>query len=166
MPVTAFSDTWGEKPAEPIKIGLRTVAERDIQDARREAARIAWKSHPEQDDIEAREDAYNSALVLRALASSACQPEDASLPFWDAQESMLEVALTSEGLLHLWHELELLHAAETPLAREATDDEVARLAASLLDGSVMSGLNRADAARLRRHLGCILDLLPPTTPAD
>jgi hypothetical protein len=165
LPASAFSDSWAEKPDGTLTLGLHTISEQEVTHARSEAARVAWKAHPERDDGDSREDSYRSTLIVCALAAAVCQPEDATLPFWDSQEDMLRMVLTTEAAGHLWQELELLHASESPLSREAGDEEIAVLAARLLSGDAFAGTSRQALARARRLLGCCIDSLPPP-PTD
>lgn len=164
LPPNAFVEGWQgvddepwEKPSESVRVGLRTVSQDVLARARADAARAAWRRHPDEDDRESRIEAYNDALVGVALTSAVCSPDDATRPMWPVQQATIEGALTVEAQRHLWAELELLHLLESPTTPEATDEELHTLGKSLLDGSIWEGLDLAAARRVKRLLRHVLE---------
>lgn len=158
VPVHAFADDWAGKPTQPMRVGLRLVSERDMQMARSEAAKHAWRLHREEHDDENRVDAFNDALVRWVVSCALCKPDDATAPFWDdMQLEVVNGALTSEGVRLLWEEYETLAIDSSPLSRELDDEELPAL--GMLTADVFDALDPEESRRVRRLLAHCLDTL-------
>lgn len=129
----AFADTWGARPAEPTKVGLRLPSEKVIESAMQLAARDVNRDFREalvegESEVvnESMVEAYNSQIMVNILAHALCAPEDVSRSFFQtlAVNDMVMVALRPETILLLWNELGALRAELNPTLRLATDDEV------------------------------------------
>lgn len=155
-----FADTWPQKPAEAVQVGLRLVSEADLQTARAEAARRAWDRFPDEDlDEDERVDAYNAALTTWIVARATCKPDNANQPWIDMAQDNLPLALTTGGLLTLWHRVEGLVAERSPLSPEATEDDLVRLATAIQSGAAWSSADEPTRKRARRLLHRALTLL-------
>lgn len=164
LPPSAFIDGWSgseddpwERPTDIVEVGLRPVSQDALARARSDAAKTAWRRHPEDDDGDCRVDAFNDALVVSALAYAVCQPSDVTRPLWTAQELAIEAALTPEAQRRLWQELELLHIGSSPVMPEATDEEIGTLARALLDGSFWQEMDLKKACRAKRLIAHLFE---------
>ena len=79
----AFADTWGARPAEPTKVGLRLPSEKVIESAMQLAARDVNRDFREalvegESEVvnESMVEAYNSQIMVNILAHALCAPED------------------------------------------------------------------------------------------
>ncbi|WP_394849702.1 hypothetical protein LZC95_19895 [Pendulispora brunnea] len=147
----AFADTWSERPSEDVAVGLRLLAERDLQAAKLEASRWVERLYSRDDgtlrDPETATEAWNDALIRWACALAMCDPNDVTRPYFRAAEDTIAIALTPDAIRRVWDALEAFHAEESPVAPEATDDEIEELGWSLLplEGVVARVLDRARA---------------------
>jgi hypothetical protein len=165
VPTTAFDDRWDRRPKDAVCMGLRNVAEDDLQTARSEAAKVASRLHPQAlshrdgPSFELWAATYNDALIRWIIARGTCDANDTSRS-WEgwrvAPEDMVAIALTTSGaqfIFDAWERMKLSTDITTP---EATDEEIAELATKL-DG--FARLERGRAARARRLLRFVLDEL-------
>jgi hypothetical protein len=149
MPPEAFADTWQDKPIAPVEIGIRILAERDLQQARSNAARSAWAAHPEDGEAEQRAEAYLDGLMAIAVARAACMPDDVAKPYFGAMaEDTAPLALTSEGVRTLFQAVERVVIGLSPIAPEASDEDIAELAR--IAPEALAKMSRGRARRIRR----------------
>lgn len=163
VPLRAFDETWESRPKGDVCIGLRLVAEDDIQTARSQAGKIAKKLHPRAAvgslDQELWFDAYRDALVRWIVARGTCDPNDVTRAWegWStAPEDIVAIALTTDGVRLIFNAWERMRIASDPTTPEATDEEIVKLA---MAQDRLSTLPRAEAACLRRLLRHCLDQL-------
>lgn len=155
-----FADAWPSKSAEPVRVGLRLVSEKDLQTARAQASKTAWDHFPDEDlDEDERIDCYNAALMTWVVACATCHPDDASKPWIDMAHDNLQLALTSGGLRSLWERVEALTVECSPLAPEATDDELTALFAAVQSGAAWTSADVPAVRRARRLLKRTMTLL-------
>ena len=110
-------------------------------------------------------DRYGEALVAWVVGFSACDPNDASKPFFQRGDEEARQRLTPEALRCLWDETEMAHLETSPLRPEASDVDLAELALTMTDPGAWERLSRGDAARLRRLLRfCLEELAPVEEP--
>lgn len=117
LPASAWAQTWQSAPTQAVRVGLRLLAANDYTTARAVAADKACTLHPEG-PMPARhdfQDAYNDALMIFAVARGTCDPSDISLPWLEAAEDNLGLALTPDGVRYLWDALERLRVQSSPL---------------------------------------------------
>lgn len=157
VPADAWADTWARKPLGGTKVGLRLIADSDIQDARETAAREAWRRHPEGRDEDVRTEAYNDALVRWVVGRAACRHDDVSKSFWQMPEDEVAVQLTSHGIRLLYDRYEELKLEKSVLGSEATAEDLSHLGALLSDPSLSAGLADELSRRDRRMLKICLD---------
>ena len=159
VPPEAFASDWLERPQEPVQIGLRLVPDHDKQVARAEAAKYAAQMHPSADDVENTVDCFNDALLRWLIARATCQPHDVREPWFQMAEDTVRIALSTEGVKMLAHEIEMLELEMSPLYKPATDDEVADLAALLQQGAPWGQMSPAEQRGTRRLLAVVLERL-------
>jgi hypothetical protein len=159
LPGTAFADTWGNRPklGKTVKVGLRLTSSADLQYFRTEASKRAARAFP--DDEERRIEAFHDAFCREALGRALCQPDDASLPFWDVQADAVFVALTPAGVRTLCEEYEVLKAATDPLGEEVDDARLHALGELIAAGDAWSAMPFEQARKVRRLLGRALTMI-------
>lgn len=158
LPPSAFADTWADKPDEPVLVGVRIIGEGDMMEARGVAARTADKFHPgsgPHDDVWI--EAFNQSLMHYAIATATCHPDNAAEPFWDMAYDVVPCALSEGGALRLFDEIETLKVTESPLAAEATAEELQTLATLIQSGDLWEGMGRGDVSFCRRLLRRVLE---------
>jgi hypothetical protein len=152
LPGDAFADTWGGRPklGKTVRVGLRLTSAADLQYFRTEASKRAVRTFPE--DEARRVEAFHDAFCREALGRALCQPDDASLPFWDVQCDAVFVALTPAGVRLLCEEYEVLKAATDPLGVEVDDERLHALGELIAAGDVWAELPFERARKVRRLL--------------
>lgn len=151
----AFADTWKLKPKGPVEIGLRLIADGDLDRARSYAAKIAADIPDGNPDV--RVEAYNETLMQWAVARATCKPEDARQDFWKSPQDVVALALTDDGLKLLFHELLNLKIERSPLQSEARDADLVEFGQLLASPAVREILATLGEPRLRRHLAWLRD---------
>jgi hypothetical protein len=126
---SAWADSWKDKPQGPIDIGIRRVAEEDIQAAKSEAARICAEIVTSGADEDDRVSAYNDALIRVAAARGTSSPVDVSAPFFVMGEDEIREKMTPEGVRALWDAINALHIADSPLLPEIGNEGFGQLIA-------------------------------------
>ena len=157
-----FADTWAGKPACPVDIGLRLVADVDLATADSVAAKRATDLHPglgPRDDIWV--ERYNQALMHWAIARGTCQPDDVDQSYWEMAEDVVPAALSEHGTLRLYSELEILTMTESVVTPEIDDDGLARLAALLQPKTLWIGKTVTNKRRIGRLLTSVLEMIEP-----
>ena len=152
----AFASTWEKRPQVAVEVGLRLVPDEDLQTARAEAVKFALEMHSREDEDELNA-CFNDALLRWRIAKTCCSPDDTRRPFWEYAEDTVRVALTTEGVKSLAHEIELLELETSPLYAPATDDEIQDLVAILNDGPPWAKMSAAEQRGTRRLLTAVLD---------
>lgn len=151
----AFADAWKDKPTAPVQIGIRTIAEKSYIDARAAAAKTAWALHPEDHEVDDRTAAYNDALMAVCVGESATMPDDIEVPYFGQMaEDKARLSLTSEGLRTIFQALERLVVGLSPIAPQASDEDIARLAE--VAPTALAAMSDGRARRLRRLLAHVL----------
>lgn len=154
-----FASDWHNRPAIAFEIGLRIPSEDDVQIARTGADQEL--AALDLSDNENAIDAWNDLLMARAVARCLCNPlnvREAS-PILPLAEDTISQALTSRAIRRLFDEIERLTVEQSPLAPEATDEELVTLADAILSGEPLS-LASADERAFRRFAHYCLDFLP------
>jgi hypothetical protein len=154
-----FASDWQSRPVCNVEIGLRLPSEDDVQTARCQADQRLQQL--ELRDAESATRAWNDALMAFAVARCICDPRDVTQesPVLQLAEDTISVALTSAAIRRLFDAVERLMVEQSPLAPEATDDELAALAARILSGEVAQ---LTSAKNFRRFARYCLDMLPET----
>lgn len=155
-----FASDWPEKPVVPVLVGLRLPSEDDVQIVRKgadEATAALALSDPES-----AAHAFNDAVMARGVARSICSEHNVleAHPVLPLAEDTITQALTSRAIRRLYDALERLQVEQSPLAPEASDDELAELSDRIVCGDPLE-LAPAEAATFRRFARYMLDLLPP-----
>ena len=160
LPPTAYRDTWPGRPTTDEKVGLRLLGDHDQQMARSTAAKRAFSRHPKGPDVDPGWiEAHNDALLQWAVARGTCKPEDVLMPFFQAAEENVELALTSDGIRYLYEQIEILAIEESPVSATATDADIGDLIEMLQAGTAWGRMPIARAERLRRVLGHAIEEL-------
>jgi hypothetical protein len=160
LPPCAWADTFAKKPAGPVRVGLRRIADGDMRDAREQAAKIAWKAHPQPLDEELRIEAFNDALVLWIVSRATCKPEDVLATFWAMPQDEIPEQLTTQGQRQLYDAFEELKLEDSPLEQEAGAEDIERLAVMLSAGGAAIASSAAPRTkRLLRHCLMLVDQL-------
>jgi hypothetical protein len=147
LPRSAFKPTWDERPVEDALVGISVVSVADVADAKAQAAAYANRMG---DDVDARVDLYNDALVSLLVARGTTNPHNVREPYFGLMaDDQVSLALTPDGARRLYEEIVVTAVEASPLAPEASDDV-------LVDMLVRIGNAPAPlASRLRRVLGYV-----------
>jgi hypothetical protein len=154
-----FADTYSQRPAGGVAVGLRTISDAQEAQAREEAARSAAHRYEEVHDSEACVEEYNDALMAALVGASLCDPNDLAkdpdaLPF---PADTVRTALRGRTIRRLFQELELMRADSQ--ARPEADDAALSRVAALLTSGVVAVIDPTRAGRARRLAAAILDTL-------
>lgn len=165
VPTSIFAQTWDDRPTEPICIGFRTIANRDISVARSKAAEWANNVHPDvtPDDGEKFSvwiEEYNDALMRHVIALGTCDANDIreSPEWWSAMpEEQVRVYLSPDGVKLLYDLWERMRVSVDPTLPCATDEDIRGRLIELLPLAKHLGHGREH--RARRLLAFVLDEL-------
>lgn len=159
IPPSGFAASYAHRPIEPAPIGLVLVPEETVSRAQAMALQEAWETHPQPEERELRADAYNTSLMVHLLCRACTRPDDATrLYFADVPELQFRAAFTVESVRRLWEAYGRMALEESPLSREASDDDVTKLSAALGTG-LLERVSPSTARRVRRLLGELHDEL-------
>jgi len=158
-----WASTFGDAPANPIKVGLRLLSIEDQETIRQVANKAALDAI--NADLDAQIAAHNAVLVT-TVARAICSAKDARRghDFFSSPDDLLPIALTESSLKWLFDEVEKLTVECSPIFSEADDNDVADVCAALSDGA-LNRLTESDpvkAARVRRYLDFVLTELDET----
>ena len=164
LPLACWAATWDDRPPGDAMVGLRVPPEAELVQARAEAAQAAWRLHPLAEDEEGRIEAFNSAVMERVVAQGTTEPDDVRLAYFRGLDGGYENdraprALTAAGIEYLYSAIDLLSIEQSPVGREASSAELARVADALRTGSAWATLDGADVARARRLLRHLADMM-------
>lgn len=150
-----FADPWPAKPADQVILGLRKIADGDIQTARAEAAKFAVDMH---EDEEGRIEAYNDCLMRWMIIAGTCDENDTGVtaPIFEGSEENVRFALTSGAIRFLWDNIDAFHVEMNPFVREISDEDLERLAARLLTDPLPENLPTSTRIRIKKFLGFVL----------
>jgi len=156
LPAKAWSSNYTARPRDEVALGLRCLSEADALTCEAEAAKEATAGGRSAEEAPER---FNEALMVWAVASALCDPNDARKAYFEFGDADVRRAFPPETLKHLFHELELAHLASSPVRPEASEEDLLDLADRLTDPEPFARLTPARAARLRRLLRFCLDEL-------
>lgn len=152
-----WASTFGDKPANPIQVGLRLLSIDDKDVVRQVASKAAADAISQDLDPQI---AAHKAMLITTVARAICSPKDVKRghDFFQCADDMLQIALTEESLKWLFDELESLTVSFSPVFSEATPDEIAELCADLADGALdrLAETDPTRAARVRRYLDFVI----------
>jgi hypothetical protein len=149
---SAFSDDRADKPTQPVRVGVRLLSEQETQQAKGEAARVAWEFHEGHEDTEEQVNAYNDALMRVAVSYGITTDSRIDIPYFAMAELEVRQRLTPEGIRFLYHQIEQLHLAQSPVIAQAGQAEVSHLVALLERGKAWGHLEPEERARCARLL--------------
>lgn len=166
VPVNAFATTWSGRPDDEVCIGLRFVADVELEDARLEAFRRAKELVPNHQKSEEATEvfiaSFHDTLIRWIIARGTCDPNDA-LKSWSgwaaAPEDIVRTALTDHGAQLLFDAWERMRIESNIGMRAATDDDIALLPDLLKRLPKMTETHRLEALRIRRLLRFVLEEL-------
>lgn len=147
-----FASTWSKRPVVPVVFGLRLISEAEIETAHTQAERVARGSV----------ELYNRELLTLCVSRCLCDPHDVSAPhpFLPLPEDMVPRAFPARTITRIFDEYERLLVQQSPLFREASEEDLAALRDALVDGiEAFAEVDRVQALRARRYLALALDIL-------
>lgn len=167
LPPHAFIPTWRSAPRAPVRVGITLISSVDVERAKSNAAKSAYRQFPNEGQSAERIEAYDHALVCWLVARGTCDPDNVSIPFdlWrEAPEDIVPDALSLEGLKACWDAIDQLAAETSPVTPEIDDEGIKQLCE--LAPSALAVLPEIRAQRLRRLLGaCFEELLAAASEA-
>jgi hypothetical protein len=153
-----YRDGRPSKPAAPVQVGLRLLAEKTFEEASARAAKDAWVAHPEPIPDDVRVEHYNNRLMGYLMAEAACLAGNIEeRHFGDlAPDAKIFLDLTPDGIRFLWDHYEAFSIATSPTAPEATDEDIDVLVDGLASGELLASLDIETGRRVRRLLRAVL----------
>jgi hypothetical protein len=158
LPPSAWASSWPKAPREAVALGLRLLSEEETLTCVAESAKEAVAGGRSGQEAVERQ---NESLLCWVIGYAACDPNDATKPYFAFGDNDVRRALTPEALRRLWDELERATAAASPVTPQATDDDLVDLSILLAVDRPLEGLSPAQEARVRKWLGHIAALLTP-----
>lgn len=156
LPLSAWQTGYQDKPAGDVEVGIRLYSQADAAQARAAASQYALRFHPQEADEDARNEAYNGALMAWLVARSVCDPVDVAITFFGENglgaDEDVACKLTPKGVEFLFEELDALMYETSPTMPPADDDDLAWLATALSSGEVWRTLDVEQVRRVRRQL--------------
>lgn len=155
IPLSAYADTWRQRPAAPAKVGLRQLAERDYESGAKEAMEEAYKAFPT--DADRREEHFVNALMRWVIARGTCAADDIAKPAWSSHDEYVAGAFTPDGIKLLFQAVEDHKITASCLGREIDAAGFAALAriagAPLAVDRMLRQLTPREKRRLAHCLG-------------
>lgn len=152
-----WASTFGDKPANPIQVGLRLLSIEEKECVRQIAAKAQADAISNDLDPQI---AGQTALIVTMVARAICNPRDAKRghDFFSCPDDLLPIALTEATLKWLFDEIERLTVDSSPVFSEATNDEITQLCADLADGALdrLTETDPVRASRVRRYLDFVI----------
>jgi hypothetical protein len=152
LEASAWAGAREDAPQTAVEIGIRRVAEEDVQAAKGEAARLASELIAGAASEDDRVSTYNDALIRVLVARCACRPDDVLEPYFALGELEIRERMTSEGVRAIWDALNALHISDSPLLPELDSEGFAHLIAMWDRGLAFDHLPPDEAAQLLRLL--------------
>lgn len=159
-----FADTYSPKDGkldgrhEGIEVGLRLLASHDLHRVREQAQRHASLIHPGGAMTPVWIETYKESLIDFALVRAICVPDEPKKAFWGAaQEVIVPSILSTGGKLFLYERLTMMIIGESPVTRQATDEEIARLARICSEKKIDEVRDPAQRRRLKRLVSMFLE---------
>lgn len=159
LPPALWADGRPSKPSSPVKVGLRLLPEAELERCRTIAANHAWREHQNEGDEANRIDCFNSRLIGLLMAEATCHPESTDRRFFEFADAKIFLDLTPDGIRYLWDHYEAFTVSHSPIAPEATDDELLALADAIVAGDVFVGMALEQERKVRRLLKAAIDAL-------
>jgi hypothetical protein len=153
-----WADGRPSKPSAPVKIGLRLLPEAEFERCRTIAAKHAWREHENPGDDGNRIDCFNSRLIGLLMAEATCHVENTDKRYFEHADAKIFLDLTPDGIRYLWDHYEAFTVSHSPVAPEATDEELLELADAVVAGDMFGGMALEKARRVRRLLKAAIDL--------
>lgn len=173
VPPEAWSNTWTDRPEEDVCIGLRFIADVDLEDARIEAYRRAKELFPE---FESSEDvrelfvaSFQDSLMRFVVGRGACDPNDVHKHWtlWNAApEDMARETLTDKGAQLIFDAWERMRIENDIGVTVASDEDLALLPKLLERMPLVREKSRTAELRLRRLLRYVLEELEGASLAN
>lgn len=166
VPLSAFSDTWKQRPKAPVCAGFRPLSLDDVRSVRAAASEEAFKMHPRPEDEDNREDAFKDAIMRLCVARSVCDPNDVHKP-WSplgaAADDNVAVCLSVVGAQFLYRQIDFAAVLASPYDG-ASDEDLLELFDLLPLALPRMPAERAGA--MRKWLGFLLEQCRAFVPAD
>lgn len=166
VPPSAFASTWAERPDEDVCIGLRFVADVDLEDARIEAFKRADKLVPNHGKTDEASQlfvaSFQDTLVRWIIGRGTCDTNNVRAPWspWEAApEDMPRETLTDQGAQLIFDAWERMRIASDIGLPAASDEDIAMLPELLARLPKLNDESRARALRVRRLLRFVLEEL-------
>lgn len=166
VPAEAWATSWEDRPEEEVCIGLRYVAEGDLEDARIEALRRAEGLFPNHEQSEEHTRlfiaSFQDGLIRFIIGRGTCDPNDVrkSWSLWSAApEDMAKDTLTDIGAQIIFDHWEKMRIENDIGTAAATDEDLTILPELLTRLPALGAISRSRELRLRRLLRFILEEL-------
>lgn len=167
VPPEAWASSWEDRPEEDVCLGLRFVADADLEDARVEAYRRADRLFPDHEKSpEATElfvASFQDGLLRWVIARGTCDPNNVAKTWegWEAapEDIAVEVALTDVGAQYIFDAWERMRIQANIGLPTATDADLLLLPVLLARLPLVAARSKTQALRLRRLLRFVLEEL-------
>lgn len=157
LKVSSFDPKWPPRPLADVACGLRGIGAGNVEKARANAGAYTLRLHPKGESDPLYDEAYNDVFLREYVAERICDPNDVDKPPpWMKDPSVDAMFLTPEALRHLFDELQVLSAQESPTSAPLSDGELIQLA-TLLAAGTMAALPGPIQQSHRRQLRHVLE---------
>lgn len=158
VPPHVWAQTWGDRPREVVKLGMRTLGISHVEQVSSLAEARARRLHPDASPTsQTWADAYNRHLIALAVGRSLCTAESADVPFWDYPDLVAPDALDPAGARWLFEQLTIETERESALVPDASVGELVGELASEVER--IDSLPPAKRNMIARLLDAALDLV-------
>lgn len=171
VPAGAFASTWDDRPLEEVCMGLRLLADADLEDARVEAFKRASELIPDHDDNAEKTElwiaSFQDALMHWIIARGTCDVNDVAKSWegWEAApEDMVPTSLTDRGAQHIFDAWERMRIGVDIGTPEASAEDLALLPALIERLPRLEAASRTRACRVRRLMRFALEELESMGP--
>lgn len=156
LPLSAWQTLYPDKPLGDIQVGIRLYSQADAAQARASASQYALRFHPRDEDEDARNEAYNGALMGWLVARNVCDPADVAITYFGENgfgcDEDVACKMTPKGIEFLFEEIDALMCETSPTMPPADDNDLAWLQGQLASGAVWNTLTAEQTRRVRRQL--------------
>lgn len=159
IPLSAYADSWKQRPASPVTIGLRQLAERDYESGAKRAMEDAWTAFPVPSDADRREESFVNALMRWVVARGTCLADDVTKPAFSSYDEYVAGAFTPDGIKLLYQAVEDHKIEESCIGVEISASgfaDLARLATSAITVDRM--LSQMTHREKRRLAHCLAEM--------
>ena len=154
----AFTEAWSDRPREKIQVGMRRASADEYMSARAQAAKKTDELHPPlagHHDHPTWQETYDVVMFHYLLGHVLTLPEDVTQKLWPHIQSgdmfmpgqvtplgsdVVSIRFSREGIDRLFFELEVLSVKDSPVRREASDEEIVEMAEAVEQKTFFSSI--------------------------